>query len=78
MKRSDTVSVIFEGELFKGERSKLIGVFEARGHAAIRAEQSPHNYFQMAEFLKREQDEQALHKPRRQNNKAGMERWDAC
>lgn len=44
-----TISVTFEGEIFKNSRDKLISVFEARGHAAIRAEQSPHPYFQMAE-----------------------------
>ena len=60
-----SISVTFEGELFKGERSKLIGLFEARGHAAIRAEQSPEAYFQMAEYLKREQHEPELHKRRR-------------
>lgn len=70
------ISVTFDGEIFKNSRDKLISVFEARGHAAIRAEQSPHPYFQMSEFLKREQDEQDIHRSRRRDYKRTLDSGD--
>lgn len=41
------------GETFKNTRDKLIPVFEGRGYQALREEQCPHVWWQIAEHLKR-------------------------
>jgi len=43
-----------KGELLKGEAEKLKKFLDAKGYAEIRAEQSPHDYWQAAEFIERE------------------------
>lgn len=52
--KKDIVSIIIDGETMKNNRDVLISVCEARGHAAIRKEEPPHYYWQIAEYLKRE------------------------
>jgi len=49
-----TISITFEGQVYKNTAEKLISFMEGIGHARLRAEQSPHDAFQMAEYLKRE------------------------
>lgn len=55
--RRDIASITIDGETMKNSRDVLIGVCEARGHAAIRKEESPHAYWQASEYLKRERKE---------------------
>lgn len=71
MKR-DIVTIHLDGESLKFDREKLIGICEGKGFAAIRREESPHQYFQASEFLKREKNEQDLYRSGRPDHKDGM------
>ncbi len=53
MKR-DITTIHIDGEQLKFERDKLISICEAKGFSALRSEQSPHTFWQLSEYLKRE------------------------
>jgi len=46
-------TIIYEGEIIRGEPDKLIKVFEGIGYAAERENKNPHGAWQIAEHLKR-------------------------
>ena len=50
---NDFISVHCNGEQFRGEASKLIKVFEAKGFQAPRENQDANPFWQAAEYLKR-------------------------
>lgn len=50
---NDYVLVHCNGEQFRGEPKKLIGMFEAKGFQAERENLDPSPFWQAAEYLKR-------------------------